>query len=96
MQLSCQHGKVKIAVNNGELLRQHHIDPFSSLPQDVLGQIEPHPKQQGEFILRNKSQQSWTYEYNGQSHRIDPTQARALGLGGKIKIGTAEIDIVAV
>ena len=62
----------------------------------VIGQIEAHPKQQVAFIMRNHTNDPWFYEYDGQSFRIEPTQARPLALGGKIKMGTTEIDIVAM
>lgn len=96
LQLSCQSGKVKVHIKEGELLYQYQAFIKPALPKDVIGQIEAHPKQNGAFIVRNKSSETWLYEYDGQSYAIKPTQARALALGGKIRVGTAEIDIVSV
>lgn len=94
LQLNCQQGRIKIPVHAGTIVYQHQVYQHPILPQDVLGQIENHPKQTGAFILRNKSNDVWSYEADGQSYRIEPTQARALTVGGKLKIGTAEIEVV--
>jgi hypothetical protein len=98
LMLKINQGRSYLAVQVGAELRQHHCDSLSTgdTALSVMGRIEAHPKQQGAFILRNHTNDPWFYEHDGQSFRIEPTQARPLGLGGKIKIGTVEIDIVEV
>jgi len=96
LMLKINQGRSYLAVQVDAELRQHHCDTSSTGDKalTVLGRIESHPKQQGAFILRNQTNESWFYEHEGQAFRIEPTQARPLGLGGKIKIGTSEVDIV--
>lgn len=98
MLLSINQRKSYLAVRLGAQLRQHHIDTQTkgSEALTVIGKVEAHPKQAGAYIFRNCTSEPWFYEHDGQSFRIEPTQARPLALDGKIKIGTTEIEILSI
>ena len=52
----------------------------------LLGEVEAHPNVPGAHILRNRTQQSWRYEAQGQTLTIDPGEARPLVADARLEI----------
>lgn len=96
--LKVNQGRSNLVVKVGAELRQHHLNAQSKDDEalTVLGVIEAHPKQAGAFILRNKTEEPWFYDADGQQFKIEPNQARPLVVGGKVKIGMVEVEIVMI
>jgi hypothetical protein len=70
----------------GETLRRHHLDVthFDGASTEVVGRVEPHPKEPGHVILRNLSDIPWGYAAAGNLLQIEPKQAAGLDAGGGV------------
>ena len=68
----------------GATLRRHHLDVthFDGASTEVVGRVEPHPKEPGHVILRNLSDIPWGYAAAGNLLQIEPKQAAGLDAGG--------------
>jgi hypothetical protein len=60
---------------------------------ELIARIEPHPKKNGAFIIRNLSDRSWKYKVEDKQYTIEPQQARALIPNGIIEINGIEVQV---
>lgn len=80
----------------GASLRRHHLNVarFDGSSTNAVGIIEPHPKEAGHCIIRNVSDQTWSYVAPaGQLLDIAPKQARALMPGVELTINQRKITV---
>lgn len=91
-------GDSLLLAHPGAALRRHHLDVnrFDGASVEVLGRVEPHPKQPGHVILRNLSDKPWNYMADGKLLALEPQQARALMPGVELGVGAKSIVVQAV
>lgn len=79
-------------------LRRHHLDVsrFGHEAGEVVGRVEPHPKEAGHVILRNLSTETWHYQMNGQLLPMTPQQARALMPGVELTVANRSMVVETV
>lgn len=88
-------GKFTIPVTVGFEITSEQIDKTDANLQDVIAQIENHPKQAGALILRNKTNKTLYYSSpTGDVLSIEPSKARALIPGCSIAINSATLTFV--
>jgi serine/threonine protein kinase len=87
--------RAQLVVHQNALLRRHHIGYADSVAEadKIVGEIEAHPKSPGAHILRNRTQETWTYGTPSGQFSIEPGQARALLPNSQLSIGRSTIVV---
>jgi DNA-binding helix-hairpin-helix protein with protein kinase domain len=99
LYLSVDHGfgnETRIIALPGIRIRRHHLDivKFDAASCDIVGTLEPHPKDPRASILRNNTPSPWKYKANdGAEYPVDPGQARALLPGCELVITGVTVKV---
>jgi DNA-binding helix-hairpin-helix protein with protein kinase domain len=89
-------GQTILLAYPGAILRRHHLDTasFNVASTEPLAIQEPHPKEPGQLIVRNRSAATWGYRTsNGQLLELEPDQARALIPGVELHVGPRVVRV---
>lgn len=88
-------GETVLLAHAGAELRRHHINVsrFDGDSVTVIGKIEAHPKEAHHVIIRNLSNNSWSYVAEDKLFHIEPKQARALMPGVVLTIENKIVEV---